>query len=374
MNNRKSLAMLGAVALSMASSFSSADDERSGLELGLGYSHSEYDQDGSDLIDNGEGIMGHLGYRFNDLFSVELKRSDVSHDVNFTGDSIDAVDTSLNALFHFNGGGTVEPFLSAGVGEYEAEFGGESGDGTSLTVGAGLKIFMNEVVHLRPELFYRDVDGDIDDNFAGAHLALSFLLGGNTKAPAAPKVADTDNDGVADAIDSCPGTPQGVAVDSAGCPLDSDGDGVYDYIDQCPDTEAKLKVDDQGCALLLTESVSIEMKVLFDTNSAVVKPAYYEEIRKVATFLEEYKGTTVVVEGHTDSSGSADYNRKLSQRRADAVAKVLVDSLGVDASRVSAVGYGEDKPIADNSTKEGQERNRRVVGEISTEYEIKQKK
>lgn len=110
--------------------------------------------------------------------------------------------------------------------------------------------------------------------------------------------------------------------------LDSDGDGVYDDEDQCPDTAANLAVDSKGCPMKLTENVSIELKVNFDNNSDVVKEAYYPEIKRVADFMAKYSNTQVEVQGHTDSRGSAAYNKNLSQRRADAVAKVLVEKFG----------------------------------------------
>jgi OOP family OmpA-OmpF porin len=183
------------------------------------------------------------------------------------------------------------------------------------------------------------------------------------------KPADADMDGVVDSADRCPGTPDGVSVDAAGCPLDSDGDGVYDYQDQCPDTKASLKVDEKGCPMALTESVSIDLTVTFDNNSEVVKESFFEEIKSVADFMNQYEGTSVVIEGHTDDRGSAEYNRNLSDRRAKAVAKVLVERFGIDSSRVSAIGYGEAQPIASNDTAEGRVTNRRVVAKVSSQVE-----
>lgn len=85
---------------------------------------------------------------------------------------------------------------------------------------------------------------------------------------------------------------------------------------------------------------------------------------KVADFLKEYPEATAVIEGHTDNIGTAKYNQGLSERRAKAVMKNLVDEFGIAAKRLSYKGYGETKPIADNATKEGRQRNRRVVANI----------
>jgi OOP family OmpA-OmpF porin len=176
---------------------------------------------------------------------------------------------------------------------------------------------------------------------------------------------DSDGDGVYDYKDKCPATPKGAPVDSSGCPLDSDGDGVFDYLDKCPDTPKGIQVDAKGCPVPLKEKVSIELNVEFETNSPIVKNMYHEHIQKVADFLKAYPETEAEIDGHTDSTGTDKYNLNLSQKRAENVMKHLID-YGIDPSRMKAVGYGESRPIADNNTKEGRARNRRVVAVIST--------
>ncbi|MFA5141281.1 MAG: OmpA family protein, partial [Elusimicrobiota bacterium] len=109
------------------------------------------------------------------------------------------------------------------------------------------------------------------------------------------------------------------------------------------------------------EKVSIELKVLFDTAKHDVKPEFHAEIQRVADFMKSYPDTKAEIEGHTDNQGEADYNRGLSQRRADAVRQVLIDNFDIPADRLTAKGYGPDQPIADNGTEEGRTRNRRVV-------------
>ncbi|MBI4825909.1 MAG: OmpA family protein [Nitrospirae bacterium] len=176
---------------------------------------------------------------------------------------------------------------------------------------------------------------------------------------------DSDGDGVLDVNDKCPNTPSGVQVDANGCPLDSDGDGVYDYLDKCPGTLPDIKVDANGCPLPIKEKVSIELNVEFEFNSAVVKSVYQEQITKVSNFLSTYPDVNAVIEGHTDSKGTDEYNMKLSQKRAENVMNYLV-SKGIAADRLTAKGFGESLPIADNNTDEGRQKNRRVVAVIST--------
>lgn len=112
------------------------------------------------------------------------------------------------------------------------------------------------------------------------------------------------------------------------------------------------------------EEVSLNIQVLFDTDKSVIKPEYQGEIQKAADFLTAHPEAKAVIEGHTDSTASDAYNQGLSERRANSVMSALV-AKGIDAGRLSAVGYGESKPVADNATKEGRAQNRRVVAEFS---------
>jgi OOP family OmpA-OmpF porin len=168
---------------------------------------------------------------------------------------------------------------------------------------------------------------------------------------------DADKDGVPDYLDKCPDTPAGVAVDKDGCPLDSDKDGVPDYLDKCPDTPAGSVVEKDGC---IHEKITITLNVEFDYKKAVVKEKYNDEIKKVADFLKEFPDKTATIEGHTDNIASDDYNQKLSEERANAIRQYLIEKFGIEESRLTAVGYGETKPIADNDTEEGRQKNRRV--------------
>lgn len=162
---------------------------------------------------------------------------------------------------------------------------------------------------------------------------------------------DSDGDGVYDDKDKCPDTPRGVVVDSDGCPLDTDGDGVYDYLDKCPGTPVGARVNTQGCWILTD--------LLFDFDKAIIKPAGYGELGDVIKILEKNPGMNVVLQGHTDSIGAKAYNKKLSMRRAKAVKSYFVKN-GISAARLSCEGFGEARPVASNSTKEGRALNRRV--------------
>jgi OOP family OmpA-OmpF porin len=214
----------------------------------------------------------------------------------------------------------------------------------------------------------RDGIADSKDSCPGTPAGTQVDGTGCTVAAAAP--ADSDGDGVADASDNCPGTPAGSKVSTDGCEVvtsavkDSDGDGVPDDADQCSATPSGAKVDAQGCTMKLTEKVGITLSLGFDTDKADIKPDMSGEIEKVAAFMRQYPGTRVVIEGHTDNTGNSDYNQALSQRRADAVAQSLVRDHGIGADRVSAVGYGDSRPVASNDTPAGRAQNRRVEAAI----------
>jgi OOP family OmpA-OmpF porin len=108
------------------------------------------------------------------------------------------------------------------------------------------------------------------------------------------------------------------------------------------------------------ERLCMALKVEFATDSAEIKPVYYDEVDKVGEYMKKYPTTTAVIEGHTDNVGSLDYNMQLSQRRAESVVNYLTEKFGIESSRLSAKGYGPTRRIAYNSTPEGREKNRRI--------------
>jgi len=109
------------------------------------------------------------------------------------------------------------------------------------------------------------------------------------------------------------------------------------------------------------------LNVEFDFDKATIKKGYDQDIDNLAQVMKDYPDLNVVIEGHTDSVGTAAYNKKLSQQRAEAVKNYMVEK-GIDANRLKAQGFGEEKPIASNETKEGRQQNRRV--EAAVDYII----
>jgi len=103
----------------------------------------------------------------------------------------------------------------------------------------------------------------------------------------------------------------------------------------------------------------------FDTDKYNVKPQYHNELKTVGDFLKEFPESKGVIEGHTDSSHTRAYNQKLSERRANSVKEYIIKNFGIDPGRIASNGYGEDKPIATNKTKEGKAKNRRIVANFT---------
>ena len=178
-------------------------------------------------------------------------------------------------------------------------------------------------------------------------------------------ILDRDKDGVMDPDDKCPDVPG--LKQFAGCP-DRDGDGIEDAIDKCPDEPGIA--EEQGCPkkysliVVKKDRIEIKQKVHFATGKARILRNSFELLSQIGDAIKTAKLKKVLIEGHTDSRGSDSYNMRLSQRRANAVRKHLIDKAGVDEEVLEAVGFGETRPIASNRSKKGRAQNRRVEFKI----------
>ncbi len=198
--------------------------------------------------------------------------------------------------------------------------------------GGGVKYWMNENFALKAEVRHAIKAHSGDNNL---FYSLGFVIPFDAKAKPviaqaskptsllATKIVDTDNDGIYDDKDQCPNTPKGTVVDEFGCP----------------------KI--------------IRLHVGFDFDQTVIKPEYMKDIAKVADFMKQNSGYSVILEGHTDAKGDASYNQKLSDKRAKAVVKALA-TLGIPEAKITTEAYGESRPISTNDTQEGRAQNRRV--------------
>ena len=195
-----------------------------------------------------------------------------------------------------------------------------------------------------------------------------------------PVPPDRDEDGIPDKEDACPDAKGVPNTDPSlhGCPPDTDGDGILDDLDACPREKGLPDPDPlkNGCPgkVRVTESeIIILEQVQFKTGSAVILKASDELLQQVANVLNEHPEIRrIEVQGHTDNRGGKAYNKKLSQRRSAAVLQWLVKRGGIDASRLSAQGYGMDEPIASNDTPEDRQKNRRVQFKIVEKGQVSQ--
>lgn len=240
------------------------------------------------------------------------------------------------------------PYTVLGLGAMNSSTNGDSGVGFIGEAGAGFTYELHDNFLLRSDVRYRynnNFNADLQpgtNEFHDLVVNVGFVVPLGAKHKAAPKL-------------DVPVTPAAVVAPAPSCStLDSDNDGINDCNDACAGTIAGAKVDVNGCP------VSLELKgVNFKVDSAVLTPNAKSILDGVAQNLINFpQKNDIEVHGHTSSEGSDSHNQKLSQRRSQSVVSYLKQK-GV-TNRLTARGYGEKLPVADNSTQEGRELNRRV--------------
>lgn len=348
---------------------------------GLDMESSSYDPEVSYTLGGGYNYDANLSSEFRLGYAEENN-----------GPDSDVALAYLGAIYHLLPEERLVPYLAAGVGGLLIDESDADSDlFLQLNYGAGIKYFINENMALNTEIRHMlATSGEPNNVMYGAGLV--FYFGGDEPAPVpapAPVVMaplDSDGDGVTDELDQCPHTLAGVRVDSKGCPLDSDGDGVFDSFDKCPTTPRGVAVDAQGCALPIDSDgdgvmdnadrcpnsapgahvdeygcqLALTLLIQFDTDKEVIRPQHIQDMINAAAFINKYPGETVMIAGHTDSDGSAAYNQKLSQRRAQAVCNYLIDNHGINVEQLIVKGFGEDQPVVANNSAANKQQNRRV--------------
>lgn len=200
----------------------------------------------------------------------------------------------------------------------------------------------------------RDNDGISDKNDECPDIA------GVESNNGCPQAGDRDRDGVPDAQDACPDQPGNLS----GCP-DSDGDGVANNVDKCPGTAGPAT--NYGCPEVRQETkdklVSVTKNVQFESGSANLTQPSYAVLDQLVDVMREYPDYTLSIAGHTDNVGDAKNNLTLSQERAKACYNYLIFR-AIHPDRIRHAGFGQNRPVADNSTAEGQQQNRRVDFEL----------
>ena len=264
------------------------------------------------------GVLGlNLGYRFLNDWAVE---AGYGHDVS--GDDLEIVQLNAYRYLGKDDGGW-RPYVLAGLSYYDREGEGNLQSNEEYTtqaqIGAGLAKMLTDHWEFRGDvrMLHKISGGNEGVNDAAINFALNYYFNDPAPAPA-PVVAE---------------------------PVKQ------------PEPKPEPKPE--------TRTITVKLHVEFETDKDIVRAIYGDELTAVANAMKAQEDITLVLEGHTDSRASESYNQDLSERRAKAVKAKIVEDYGIDASRISAVGYGESRPVADNNTAEGRARNRRVVGEMT---------
>jgi OOP family OmpA-OmpF porin len=293
-----------------------------------------------------------VGFGLGENWQLDLVASRWDSETETGAIDVDGTQYRADLLYHINTESKWRPFVGFGIGDQEREantLGAESERDTLVNLGVGLKRALGNNWQFRTDVrAFNSLDNEYTDLAVTAGIGLVF--GGKSEPAPAPVVA------------------------AAPVEVDSDDDGVFDSKDKCPGTVKGLKVDDVGCPVVLAKTLEINLEILFDTAKTEIKDEYLWQVQKLADALNQYANTVVHIQGHTDSQGSDALNQKLSQGRADSVKAALVTKFGIAPERVTAKGYGESQPIADNTTAEGRAKNRRVVGAVSVKYNEEVKK
>lgn len=370
-------------------------------------------------LDDGKTLGGELGFRFDPKWGIRFELSRIFLDMvgpNRPGFGDDGVMLGADAMYFLDDD---VAYVFGGLREQSIE-----DSYRMLSYGVGKHWEVSDNVRVITELAgYRDFGQGYNDY--SAKLGLAYIFG---QADATPVRVDTDNDGVYDAVDRCPNSPVGTVVDATGCSVDTDNDGVLNSADQCPNTPAGAKVsangceikdadndgvldindscpntpagtvvnakgcavdldkdsdgvldsmdkcldtpmtdkvDAEGCSVLVEKEVSVALDVLFANNSSQIENPNSEKIAEFVDFMNRYGNTTAVIEGHTSSVGSAEYNQFLSQKRAESVKQMFITKYGIDGSRLNAVGYGETQLKDTADTAEAHKANRRIEVKVS---------
>lgn len=298
-------------------------------------------------------------------FYADLGRAtvDPSGDVSFRMQGADAI-------FHYwakgeeRAEGSVAVYAKAGFSYINTGMSFDRDESVNALVGLGTEMYLphNFSVRLEAEKYYADAD-----LFS---VSLVKRFGFRTSEASKQSAQEAARKLAEDAAREKAAQEKALAEKLAreAAMADSDQDGVIDSVDQCAGTAKETKVDKTGCAIYvgtIGESISSEelkfdaTDIKFEVNSGTPTASSIDALDKAARVLSSYGTIKVEVQAHSDSSGSAAYNKTLSQKRAVSVVNYLV-SKGVDASRLTAVGIGEAKPAVDNSTAEGRAKNRRV--------------
>ncbi|TWX55170.1 OmpA family protein [Colwellia hornerae] len=294
-------------------------------------------------VEAGRGLGIDLQKIINDRWDIRLELAKTRYDIQNGNNTDYGTRAGIDAIYKLEDSNF---YLFTGVKRFN-----NMKSYNAANVGAGYGLQISDRFSLYSEAaVYRDLDyGQTDQGFK---IGLKYTFGDVKKAAVVKKA-------VKKMVMPTPVVKKVMMIDT-------DNDGISDDKDRCANTPANVKVDSQGCTLYSEKSVAIKLNVTFENNSSLVKPAMVDDIQRLADFMKEYKNTSVVIEGHSSASGTESYNLMLSQKRADTIKGLLINKFAIDASRLSAKGFGETQLIAQGTSPADNSVNRRVVAKIET--------
>jgi outer membrane protein OmpA-like peptidoglycan-associated protein len=335
------------------------------LGAGIGQSYLDPSLSGNNLsIDDDTQNAWKLtaGWDLNDHISVEGYYSDLgSAELNPDGE-IDYRMMGGDAILHFwaygdeREKGSIALYAKAGVNHMtnkgrDVEY--DQNNTIQLMGGIGAEVYLPSKFSVRFEIESFDADA--------ALLSLNLVKRFGFKSK---KVEQKEFVAM---IETLPETASGPSIVMlAPVVLDSDLDGLLDDDDQCPYTPKGMSIDNVGCATFIGEVSDLIANVQFETNSSALTEPSKMALNQIADILVSYTAINIEVQAHSDNTGSAAYNKVLSQKRATSVVKYLAEK-SIVQSRLTSLGFGEENPIADNNTVMGRSINRRV------EFKLKQR-
>lgn len=419
MNNRLSGILTAALIVSATAAFGAVKEGQFSVSPVIGGYTFE---GGKQNLDTNLVYGARAGYNFTKYLGVEGLFDYANTDSYRGKGKVDMYRYGGDMLLHFVPDNKLVPYLAAGYSGLNFK-GGHLNRKThgAFDYGAGLKYFMNDNFALRADV--RHIMYKIDStNMNNLEYTLGAYIPFGGVTPAAPPVvppvvpavkpepakivppapvAPTANLSVspltivktndataklswsstnADKCDIQPGI--GPVAPSGSRSISPKADTAYTLVCTGPGGEAtstaNIGVTMPAPPPVVETPKQIEAKerfcnkpavvsVLFDTDKANIKPQYTQDLNKLGEFLKDFPKAKGEISGHTDSVASAKYNMGLSQRRADSVKAFIVKNFSIASERITAKGYGESKPVADNKTKEGKAKNRRIEANFSCE-------
>ncbi|HOQ72630.1 MAG TPA: OmpA family protein [Smithellaceae bacterium] len=324
-----------------------------------------YTFEGNEDMDAAVPLVGlRLGYNFNKYLGVEgyVHYAQTENNAWSPKKDVDFMGYGGEVIFHLLPNQALVPFLAAGVGgahysygvfEDDSDYGTDNYKNNKFTFdyGYGLKWFLSDWFALRLDIRHVMPIDRFHNNMLMS-LGLNFAFGGakKTTATAVSAAEPVVEEAAKPQAAAAPVVEEARPAVAAAAPA-----VVEEVVKPQPKTQVKEEVDEMGRATL---------EVLFDFNKDTIKKNYTKDIDHMAGVMKEHSDLKLTIEGHTDNVGNAAYNKKLSQKRAEAVKNYMVKKGGIDAGRLNAVGYGQEKPVASNKTKAGRAKNRRVEAAV----------